>query len=133
MLNPEQLRWDLTPLYAAVDDPALQCDLAAAQTEAEAFRAAWHGLIADPGLSPAALAEALERYAALQRLALRPYFFAQLLFSGDGGDGPAKPPCFSSWSCCACRRRTSTGCVPPRNWPPMAIISIPCGPTPPIR
>lgn len=86
MTDPQNLRWDLTPLYAAVDDPALRRDLAAAKAEAEAFRAAYRGQIADPGLSAVALAAVLEHYAALQLLALRPYLYAQLLFSADGRD-----------------------------------------------
>ncbi|NJC88982.1 MAG: M3 family oligoendopeptidase [Desulfuromonas sp.] len=86
MTNPEPLRWDLTPLYAAVDDPALRRDLAAAKTEAEGFRATWRGRIADPAITAAELVVALERYAALQLLALRPYLYAQLLFSADGND-----------------------------------------------
>ncbi|MHB8708386.1 MAG: M3 family oligoendopeptidase [Desulfuromonadales bacterium] len=86
MTDPQNIRWNLASLYAAVDDPALQSDLAAAKAEAEAFRTAWRGRIVESTLAAKELAEALERYATLQRLALRPYFFAQLLFSGDGGD-----------------------------------------------
>ena len=86
MTDSNQLCWDLTPLYAAVDDPALHRDLDAAKGEAAAFRADWRGRLAELQLTAAELATALERYAALQLLALRPYLYAQLLFSGDGSD-----------------------------------------------
>lgn len=84
MTDVEKLRWDLTSLYASPDDPALRAELAAAQAEAAAFRADWHGRLTGPQLTAPALAGALERYAALQQLALRPYLYAQLLFSADG-------------------------------------------------
>jgi oligoendopeptidase F len=86
MNDPEQLRWDLSPFYAAVDDPLLRRDLEAAKAEAAAFRGDWRGRLADAQLTAAELATALERYAALQLLALHPYLYAQLLFSADGSD-----------------------------------------------
>jgi len=86
MTDPDQFRWDLSPLYAAVDDPALRRDLEAAKAAAATFRADWRGRIAAPQLNAADLATALERYAALQLLALRPYLYAQLLFSADGSE-----------------------------------------------
>jgi oligoendopeptidase F len=86
MIDPENLRWDLSPLYVSVDDPALRRDLAAAQAEAEAFRATYRGRVIDPTVAAGELAAALERYAALQLLALRPYLYAQLLFSGDSNE-----------------------------------------------
>lgn len=82
----ESFRWDLAPLYAAVDDPALRRDLAAAKAEALAFRTACRGRFCARDLAAPELAAALERHAALQLLALRPYLYAQLLFSADGGD-----------------------------------------------
>ncbi|MCM2266095.1 MAG: M3 family oligoendopeptidase [Desulfuromonadales bacterium] len=86
MLDPQTLRWDLSPFYAAVDDPALRSDLDAAKTEAAAFRATYRGRICAPALAAGELAAALEHHASLQRLALRPYLYAQLLFSADGSD-----------------------------------------------
>jgi oligoendopeptidase F len=86
LIESPAFRWDLSTFYAGLDDPALKRDLAAAKAEAEAFRATYRGRIASLGLAAVELALALERYAALQRLALRPYFYAQLLFSGDGNN-----------------------------------------------
>lgn len=86
MSDAEQLRWNLTPLYAAPDDPKLRQDLTAARAEAGEFRAACRGRMNDAALGAAELALALERYAALQLRVLRPYLYAQLLFSADGND-----------------------------------------------
>lgn len=86
MTEQDNLHWELSWLYAGVDDPALGDDLARAKAAAEAFRAAHYGKIASPELAAEELAEALEGYAGLQRLALRPYLYAQLLFSAAGND-----------------------------------------------
>lgn len=86
MIEPTNLRWDLATFYADLSDPELRHDLAAAKAEAEAFRATYRGRVGLPELAAGELAVALERYAALQLLALRPYLYAQLLFSTDGND-----------------------------------------------
>jgi oligoendopeptidase F len=86
MTNPKAPRWDLTSLYAGIDDPALRRDLVAAKSDAAIFRTSWRGRICSPELAAADLAAAFERYAALQLRVLRPYLYAQLLFSGDGND-----------------------------------------------
>lgn len=85
-LSTEQIRWDLTPLYAGPDDPQWSQDLAAARRAAGRFRSAWHGRINSPRLSAAQLGEALSRHEALQQAALRPYLYAQLLFYADSGN-----------------------------------------------
>ena len=86
MTETAALRWNLSPLYPAPDAMDLRRDLAAAPPAAAGFRAAWHGRLADGQLTAEDLLAALEEYAALQLLALRPYLYAQLLFSSDGGD-----------------------------------------------
>ncbi len=86
MSAPETLRWDLSSLYTSVDDPALARDLDQARSEAASFRASYHGRMAAPDLTAAILAEALEAQAALQHRALRPWLYAQLLFSGDANE-----------------------------------------------
>lgn len=86
MIEPKNLHWNLATFYADVSDSRLRQDLAGAKAEAEAFRAAYRGRIVLSDLAAGELAAALERYAALQLLALRPYLYAQLLFSADGND-----------------------------------------------
>ena len=84
MTETSPLRWDLSPLYPNPDADELRRDLAAAPPVAARFRAAWHGRLASIHLSVEELATAIEEYTAVQLLALRPYLYAQLLFSGDG-------------------------------------------------
>lgn len=82
----QALHWDLSALYAELDDPALHRDLATIKSEAAAFRSAYRGRLAAMARAEHQLAAALDRYAALQRLAVRPYLYAQLLFCADGND-----------------------------------------------
>jgi oligoendopeptidase F len=75
------VRWDLSDLYAAADDPALDADLGAALERARAFAKQYRGRVAEldgPGLE-AALAE----YEAIQEPVGRAGSFAGLLFAGD--------------------------------------------------
>ena len=45
------VRWDLSDLYTAVDDPALEADLTRALAEAEEFERSYRGLRMNPPLS----------------------------------------------------------------------------------
>ena len=78
--------WDLTPLYAAADDPAWEADLQGALSAAHTFADDWRGTFNMASISAPALALALQRYAQLQKLGLKPYFYAQLLFSAKSDD-----------------------------------------------
>ena len=60
MTEPHALRWNLTSLYASVDDPALPADLAAAIAAAAAFRRDWRGRIDAAAVTAPELAAALE-------------------------------------------------------------------------
>ena len=75
--------WDLSPLYTDPDDPALARDLEQLQQTARTFRRDFRGRIASDHLTADLLAAALRNYEQLQRLGLKPYFYAQLLFSED--------------------------------------------------
>lgn len=78
--------WDLTPLYASPNDPAWENDLQGALSAAHAFAAELRGTFAATTIRAPHLAVALQRYAALQKLGLKPYFYAQLLFSARSDD-----------------------------------------------
>jgi oligoendopeptidase F len=82
--------WDLSLLYNAPDDPAWEADLQDALSTAHAFAADFRGTLAAATISASALAVALQRYAALQKLGLQPYFYAQLLFSAKSDDDTHK-------------------------------------------
>lgn len=79
-------RWELAPLFAAVDDPALTATLKDAGRQAEAFRRRFHGRLVEPQLPVTLLAEALGDYEALQLAISKPYLYAQLQFSADSND-----------------------------------------------
>lgn len=86
----QDLCWDLSPLYAAPDDPRLEADLNEVQKQAQTFRRDFRGRIASERLSPELLVAALRGYEELQRLGLKPYLYAQLLFSADSAPAPHK-------------------------------------------
>jgi oligoendopeptidase F len=84
--------WDLRDLYRALDDPQVKHDLDRADAECLAFEERYRGKIAaiaaalDAG---AALAEAVERYEAIDELLGRPDSYAGLLYAGNTTD-PAR-------------------------------------------
>ncbi len=75
-------RWDLSDLYAGLDDPAVKADLDAADRDARAFAEAYAGKIA--ALPGATVAQAIVEYERIEERLGRVMSFAQLLFSGDG-------------------------------------------------
>ncbi len=81
--NEPTSSWDLSPLYQGPDDPKLSADLALAAKQAKVFRRDFRGRIASENLSAELLAASLQSYEQLQRLGLKPYLYAQLLFSAD--------------------------------------------------
>jgi oligoendopeptidase F len=85
--SPDKIRWDLTSLYADLDDEKLQADLGSAHQQAEQFRDDFHGKINRPEINPGSFSKALKEYEALQLKVLKPYLFAQLLFYSES-DNP---------------------------------------------
>src|SRR5579863_1072042 len=73
--------WDLTDLYPAPDSPAVEADMAKAESAAKAFAARHQGkLTSMPG---GALATAIAEYERIEEILGRLMSYAQLLFSGD--------------------------------------------------
>ena len=81
----EEVRWDLTDLYAS--DPALDADLAGAEAAAGALAERYRGRLGD--LDAAALAAALAELAEVHDRAGRAYTYAYLAWSTDTED-PAR-------------------------------------------
>jgi len=79
----DSLCWDLSPLYSGPDDTRWNKDLEAARERGKAFRNAFRGRIRSENLSAELLAAALRNYEELQKLGLKPYLYAQLLFASD--------------------------------------------------
>ncbi len=73
--------WDLSDLYAGVDDPKLTADLEALEERARRFAESYRGRIAS--LAPAEFAAALSEYELLGRDQQFPGAYAQLLFCAD--------------------------------------------------
>ena len=76
--------WDLTDLYPAPDSPELEADLTRATVDAEGFRKAHEGRVAD--MDGAALGAAVAAYEAIQETLSRVMSYAQLVFAGDMSD-----------------------------------------------
>jgi oligoendopeptidase F len=84
LTGAEDVAWDLTDLYAGVDDPQLDADVAEADTAAAAFRDRYHGAVAD--LAAPALAEAVAEYERIESVLVRALTFAHLLFATNMAD-----------------------------------------------
>lgn len=80
--------WNLAPLYAGVDDPALEADLEAAQAAADGIAERLRGKVAT--LAPAALRDALVELERFMTRAYRPSLFAMLAFSTSTEDPAAQ-------------------------------------------
>ena len=87
LTGAEEVAWDLTDLYAGIDDPRIESDVAEAETAAAAFRARYHGKVAD--LYAAGLAEAVAEHERIESAVVRPLTFAHLLFATNMAD-PAR-------------------------------------------
>ena len=85
-LGAADVRWNLSDLYAGVDDPRIDQVLDQAQARAEKLEADYRGKINAPGLTAETLGAALREYEALQQDAYKPMTFASLLFTTDTGD-----------------------------------------------
>lgn len=82
--------WDLSALYRGPEDPGWTADLDLAIKTASGFRRHFRGRIGDEDLTAERLAAALREYQQLQMTILKPYLFAQLLFSLDSEPAPVR-------------------------------------------
>ena len=78
------IQWDLSALYASLDDPKLESDHQANLTRADRFAAQYRGRVAS--LSPSELATAIEEYEALSQAAAKPGYYAMLLYAANTSD-----------------------------------------------
>ncbi|MCB1970265.1 MAG: M3 family oligoendopeptidase [Geminicoccaceae bacterium] len=73
--------WDLSDLYAGIDDPQIESDFEVSSSEADALRSEFCGRLAD--MDGAALARLVKGYEGIQQRLGRVYSFAQLAHSAD--------------------------------------------------
>ena len=78
--------WDLSDLYAGVDDPKIDSDMDDVRTRAHDFEEKYKGTIEIDGLSASHLATALGDYEALLTAEDKPQAFATRIYSTDTGD-----------------------------------------------
>ncbi len=83
------VHWDLSDLYAGMDDPRIDQALDTALARAQQFQTDYKGRLNSPDLTAETLAAALREYEALQQDAAKPAYFAALLFTTDTSD-PAR-------------------------------------------
>jgi oligoendopeptidase F len=82
--------WNLTDLYPAMDSALVTADLDKADADSAAFERDYKGKLADLAAgNPASLAEAVQRYEAIDDLLGRLISFASLLYAGNTTD-PAR-------------------------------------------
>jgi oligoendopeptidase F len=80
----ENVIWDLSPLYAGVDDPAIEADMRRLESQVDAFVQNYRARVAE--LTAAELNEAMQAQEALHDLHGRISSFASLLYSTDTAD-----------------------------------------------
>ncbi len=81
--------WDLSDLYAGLDDPTFSTDITRAEEECRQFSETYAGRIADLAAgadAPARLAEAIAAYERIEDLLGKLMSFAGLVYSGDTTD-----------------------------------------------
>ena len=77
----ENVVWDLNPLYASVDDPAIDADIQAAEAKAAAFAKTYKGRVAS--LDVEEMMDAITDLEAIIDIQGRVYSYAALLHSTD--------------------------------------------------
>jgi oligoendopeptidase F len=80
-MSTAPVTWNLTDIYAGLDDPRIFTDLDTAEAHAEAFATRYRGLVG--ALTPESFSEAVRDYEAVQRNMALPGCFAYLLFAGE--------------------------------------------------
>jgi oligoendopeptidase F len=75
--------WDLSDLYEAIDDPAIERDHEHLLARAATFENRYKGRLSAENCSAATLRAALDEYEEIVRARLRPGAFASLMFSAD--------------------------------------------------
>lgn len=89
MTELRPLEWNLSDLFAGLDDPRITDTLDSLVERADRFAAEYRGKIDSPNLSPSMLLEALREYEDILMQASKPVTYASLIFSANTAD-PAR-------------------------------------------
>ncbi len=84
LTGAEDVRWDLSDLYAGIDDPALNRDIDQTNERADQFGATYRGKVAT--LDPDELLEAITEYETILERAYKIGAFARLIWTTDTAD-----------------------------------------------
>jgi len=85
-LEPPKVRWDLSALFAGLDDPRIEQTWQAASEAADTFATTYRGKINTPELTAETLATAIKAMESLYNEVHKPMGFASLMFAADSGD-----------------------------------------------
>ncbi len=80
----EEIAWDLSDLYAGIDDPQLDADLAKAEADADSFRELYRGRIGE--LHASEIAAAAVEHERIESAVTRVAYFAHLCFATNMAD-----------------------------------------------
>ena len=86
MQQNSAVTWDLSDLYAGIDDPRIEATLDAQLRRAEDFGSRYRGKIDSPELTAETLRQAIQDYERILQEAAKPSCFASLLFAADTSD-----------------------------------------------
>jgi oligoendopeptidase F len=84
LTGAESVAWDLSDIYAGVDDPQIDADMQALDARADALSAEYRGRVA--GLDNEEMRCLIEEYEAIYERAVLPGYFAYLLWSTNTED-----------------------------------------------
>jgi len=87
LTGAEEVAWDLSDLYDAIDDPRIDADVSQAEADAAAFRERYHGKVAE--LGAVELADAVAEHERIESAVVRPLTYAHLNFATNMAD-PAR-------------------------------------------
>jgi oligoendopeptidase F len=90
ILQAQNIRWDISDLYAGHNDARLEADLKAAMAQAEKFAETYRGNIAQDSLTPEILREAIVALEAIYTRIYKPEIYAFLAFTADTADDAIK-------------------------------------------
>jgi len=79
-------RWDLSDLYAGIDDPDIDATIDQELERAKQFQARYRGKINSPDLSAALLSAAIREYEGITQRLDKPLTYASLVFAADTSD-----------------------------------------------